>query len=152
MCKYRGGGKNRIPVDGRGGDKMRTGHFWFTTGSYDRVLVSIAMQIYGDGLGTVVNCAGFGTTAVPAGVPALPATRTRDSGTGQQDRSRPSVQLEVRVYGNVHRQREAHGRHQVHGDQPSEKLLPIESVFRSVSQLSLQGLPQLPVRHHPAVR
>ena len=62
------------------------------------------------------------------------------------------MQLEVCVHGNILRYTGVHGRRQVPGDETSQRLLPVQSVFRTGPQRPLQGLPQLPVRHHPRVR
>ena len=134
------------------GNTTQNLHFWNTTGSYDCVLVFIAIQKYADSIGRIINCAGFGGTAVPAGVPTLPAAKIRDFGARQQDRSGPRMQLEVRVHGHVHRHTAGDARDQVPSDETSQRLLPIQSVFRPGPQLSLQGLPQLPVRHRPTFR
>ena len=100
----------------------------------------------------IVNCAGFETTTVPAGVPTLLAAKTRDSGSKCRDRPGTSMQLKVCVHGDSHRHNAADSRRQVPGDETSQRLLPVQYVFRTGPQLSLQGLPQLPVRHHPRVR
>jgi len=62
------------------------------------------------------------------------------------------MQLEVRVHGNIFRHTGLRARRQVSGNEASQRLLPIQPVFRNGPQLPLQGLPQLPVRHRPRVR
>ena len=62
------------------------------------------------------------------------------------------MQLEVRALGDILGHTGVPARHQVPGNETSQRLLQIQPLFRTGPQLSLQGVPQLPVRHLPRVR
>jgi len=97
-------------------------------------------------------CAGFEATAIPAGLPTLLAVERRQSGSRRQDRPGASMQFELRVPDAILRRTGVHARRQLPGNETSQRLLPIQLVFRTRSQLPLQGFPQIPVRHRPRVR
>ena len=82
-------------------------------------------------------CAGFGASSVPAGLPTLLASKTRESGSKRQDGPAANMQFEVRVPGAALGHTGVYARRQVPGNETSQRLLPVQPVFGAGPQLPL---------------